>query len=529
VTTLTPELSVAPSFDADGDPLFYEFALARQGAPESTAADVSDSPSWTATPVLSDNTGYVWKARAVDALGAASGWTPETRFFVRDDGVDDAPAVSLAEPAADLEASGGKVLLRWEDGDRDSNAAVSLFYDTAGTGANGTLIAAGIPEDPDGLADTYEWDMAGLAAGTYHVYATIEDGRGMVTSYAPGAVTVPSVNRAPAAHAGSSQVAAERAFVTLDGSASADPDGDPLEYRWTQVEGPPVALDFSDPVRPTFSAPEVGTAGAVLAFELVVRDAAAESAPARASVIVENVRAADLSVTLTDSPDPAAAGATLTYLVTASNAGPDPATGVTLLHALPPGGALLSVTPSRGSCTTRPDAVSCSLGALPVGAGASVKVAVRTPVTPGMLASSASVAGAETDPVFSNNSAAAATTVAGQPRISVAVAAKGPSGAAPGYYVDLKLTNTGSGEAVNVQLSTVTLKTLAGTETAGYASPALPKAIGSLPSGASATVRLYLAVPATVTRFSLTENGTMRNTIGTALGFSSTQSVAVTW
>jgi MYXO-CTERM domain-containing protein len=69
--------------------------------------------------------------------------------------------------------------------------------------------------------------------------------------------------------------------VRLSAEGSEGP-ADPLEYRWTQVEGPPVALDASDVELPTFAVTEPGT----LVFELVVGDGTEWSAPAKSWVVV---------------------------------------------------------------------------------------------------------------------------------------------------------------------------------------------------------------------------------------------------
>ena len=63
------------------------------------------------------------------------------------------------------------------------------------------------------------------------------------------------------------------ATVVLDGSASHDPDGDPLTYRWTQDAGPTVVLDDATSAAPRFTVPEVG-ADATLGFTLTVGDGA---------------------------------------------------------------------------------------------------------------------------------------------------------------------------------------------------------------------------------------------------------------
>ena len=94
-------------------------------------------------------------------------------------------------------------------------------------------------------------------------------------------------NDAPVAHGGAGQVVDEGSEVTLDGRLSSDPDGDPLSFSWTQVEGPAVTLDdlYSD--SPSFPAPTV-LAATILVFELVVEDAWSMSPPAQTTVTVTN-------------------------------------------------------------------------------------------------------------------------------------------------------------------------------------------------------------------------------------------------
>ncbi len=75
-------------------------------------------------------------------------------------------------------------------------------------------------------------------------------------------------NDPPVANAGPNLSNVPAGTVTLDGSASYDPDGDPITFLWTQTAGPQVTLSGPTTSRPTFSA----AAGQTYNFRLVVKD-----------------------------------------------------------------------------------------------------------------------------------------------------------------------------------------------------------------------------------------------------------------
>jgi large repetitive protein len=217
-------------------------------------------------------------------------------------------------------------------------------------GASVTLDGSGSSDPDAGTALSFLWtQLAGPAAALSDPQAarpsftapqvtastllrfSLTVGDGQATSTATVDVLVRQVNQPPVARAVGAVATPERTLVTLDGSASSDPDaGTALAWAWTQVSGPPVSLLGADGPRPTFTAPEVGAAGATLAFSLTVSDGQASSAPAGVTVAVEDVnraptasagatQAADEGATVTldgsGSSDPDA-GATLSFLWT---------------------------------------------------------------------------------------------------------------------------------------------------------------------------------------------------------------------
>lgn len=90
-------------------------------------------------------------------------------------------------------------------------------------------------------------------------------------------------NHAPVASA-ADQTVTGPATVTLDGSASIDPDGDALTYKWTQISGPSVTLTNSTKAKATFSVGAV-TSNQTLAFRLTVTDPKGLSSTADVQVL----------------------------------------------------------------------------------------------------------------------------------------------------------------------------------------------------------------------------------------------------
>jgi uncharacterized repeat protein (TIGR01451 family) len=120
--------------------------------------------------------------------------------------------------------------------------------------------------------------------------------------------------------------------------------------------------------------------------------------------------AADLAITNTGSPDPVAVGEALSYLLDISNNGPDDATLVQVVDTLPAGVTFASAVPSQGSCTETAGTVTCDLGSIASGGGATITVLVN-PTVIGSLVNVAVVDSQLDDPDLDNNTASATTEV----------------------------------------------------------------------------------------------------------------------
>jgi len=90
-------------------------------------------------------------------------------------------------------------------------------------------------------------------------------------------------NQAPVADAGADQLGIVAGTVTLNGSGSFDPDGDPITYQWSQIAGPAVSISGMSSATATFPA----AAGQSYAFRLTVKDDKGAQGIARTSVTTQ--------------------------------------------------------------------------------------------------------------------------------------------------------------------------------------------------------------------------------------------------
>ncbi len=155
-------------------------------------------------------------------------------------------SVTAGDASAGIDYSGPAAgTLNWADGD-----------------ANPKWIEYTITDDGSGEAsEFFDIELSNVMGGSIGannaLRVNIIDGTG--------------TNSAPNAVAGGSQTVTAGALVTLNGSASNDPDGDTLTYSWSQTTGPAVTLSNATSATASFTAPSV-TSDTLLRFELRVTD-----------------------------------------------------------------------------------------------------------------------------------------------------------------------------------------------------------------------------------------------------------------
>ncbi|HEX6162132.1 MAG TPA: PKD domain-containing protein, partial [Vicinamibacterales bacterium] len=196
----------------------------------------------------------------------------------------------------DIEGEGGEV-----NNPPTANAGPDQSAAVGGT----VTLDGSASSDPDGDALTFNWVLttrpAGSSAalsdpaavnpsfvvdrsGTYVARLIVNDGQ---VSSAADFVTITVANRPPTANAGADQSAAVGTLITLDGSASTDPDGDALTYEWSFVSVPAGSAAFlvnPASVAPTFTIDEPGS----YVVGLIVNDGQAASAQDTVTITTSN-------------------------------------------------------------------------------------------------------------------------------------------------------------------------------------------------------------------------------------------------
>jgi uncharacterized repeat protein (TIGR01451 family) len=121
----------------------------------------------------------------------------------------------------------------------------------------------------------------------------------------------------------------------------------------------------------------------------------------------ERVPAADLSIAMTDSPDPVGVGGELTYRLRVRNLGPWDVTGVILTNTLPANANFVSAS---SGCSRSRSTVTCNIGNMKDGETTVRLIRVR-PTSPGKIINTVAITANETDPDPANNTVTAVTTV----------------------------------------------------------------------------------------------------------------------
>lgn len=236
----------------------------------------------------------------------------------------------------------------------------------------------------------------------------------------------------------------------------------------TCTTGANISCTFTGPVVP--GAPRAATitvavagntpAGTVVTANPTVASTTTDPTPGNnsASTTTTVSSSADISLTLTDSPDPVTAGNNLTYVATVSNAGPSDAAGVTVTMTTPTNTTFVSGSVAGGGSCSGTTTITCTFtGLVLVGTprAATIMVAVAAATPSGtVISATANAATTSTDPVPGNNSATTTTTVNASANLALTLtpSATEVTLGQPVTFTAVS-TNTGPSDAQNVVVS----------------------------------------------------------------------------
>lgn len=216
-----------------------------------------------------------------------------------------------------------------------------------------------------------------------------------------------------------------------------------------------------------------------------------------ADVEVRNI--ADLAVTKSASQNPGV-GEDMVYSISVVNNGPANASGVSITDSLPPSVNFVSAAPSQGSCSTAGNVVSCNLGAINDGAGATINITVE-PTQEGTVTNNVSVQGNQEDPYAPNDSFTLDTVV--QPRADLSIRKVGPDHAVAGTTIryDITVENLGPSRARGVfiedtlpaNVSFVAAAASGSTDgTCSGSNTSVICNLGTIPAGGVVTVEIWI-------------------------------------
>lgn len=250
-------LDGSASYDPENSAITYSWSQTA-GTTVSLSGPTTARPTFTAPQPAGNSVVLTFSLTVTDEAGNSDTDTINiTVNFVN------APPVADAGPAQTVESNTQVTLDGSNSRDPDDGIATYAWTQTGGPDV--------VLSNPSSSQPTFISPDVGAGSASLNFSLTVTDGGGLSNTDTI-IVNVTGGNLPPAPDAGSDQVVFEGDMVTLDGSASSDPDGSITAYQWVQTSGPNVTLSNPASATPTFTAPAFGTGGGSLTFQLTVTD-----------------------------------------------------------------------------------------------------------------------------------------------------------------------------------------------------------------------------------------------------------------
>jgi hypothetical protein len=250
-------LNGSGSYDPDGVIASYSWTQTG-GMPVTLSGSTTDSPTFSAPQVGPGDELLTFSLTVTDNDGdLSSDLCTLTISWVNDPPLADAGLDQTVGENVQVALDGSNST------DPDGGIATYQWLQTSGPPV--TL------SDPAAIQPTFISPIITSGGVTLNFQLTVTDGFGL-SATDTSLVNVTNGNQPPVANAGGNQTVNEGDIVTLDATASIDPDGTITSYQWVQTAGPQVTLTGASTAQPAFTAPDVGLSGESLSFELTVTD-----------------------------------------------------------------------------------------------------------------------------------------------------------------------------------------------------------------------------------------------------------------
>ncbi len=261
-------LDGSASSDADNDPLTYKWTITNKPA-NSTAAllnPTSVKPSFTVDKPGIYSVQLIVNDGRADSEAAITLVTTLNARPVANAGPDQAARVNgvvTLDGSASSDVDGDPITYTWSLMARPIGSTAAL-------------------NDPTAVKPEFIVDKPGVYVAQLIIHDKLTDSE-------PDTVTITTENSRPVANPGLDQTATLNSRVQLDGTASNDPDNDPLAYQWAFVSKPSnsiATLTNAATASPSFTLDKPGN----YVLELIVSDGKLESMPMTVTISTQNSR-----------------------------------------------------------------------------------------------------------------------------------------------------------------------------------------------------------------------------------------------
>ncbi len=226
---------------------------------ENEINNTDNNPGFTMGPTNGNSDASVVADGQYDGAGTAETFNDVDR----DDTITNEPPVADAGPDQTVDEAALVTLNGYNSLDNDDGIFESRWLQISGpavelSATDDDIVTFTAPDvDREGVALEFEFIVTDASG------ATAKD---------RCLVNVTWVNEVPTADAGEDQTVKPGESIWLSGEASTDPEDVIESHEWIQLKGTPVELDDKFSPSPSFVAPDGGSQGASLVFQLTVTD-----------------------------------------------------------------------------------------------------------------------------------------------------------------------------------------------------------------------------------------------------------------